>query len=97
MINASGYKRRLESLTSALNCIPHMLDRAMNSGITASYVLMDSWFSHQPYIQMITEKGLDVIAMVKQLKQRYILNEKKVTLSELYQSAKPIQSEKKSI
>ena len=32
---------------------------------------MDSWFTQAPLIKAITDKGLDVIGMVKQLKQRY--------------------------
>ncbi len=41
----SGYKRRLEALQAAPEQIPDMLKRAMNAGIDASYVLMDTWFT----------------------------------------------------
>jgi hypothetical protein len=33
--------------------------------ITASYVLMDSWFTYAPLVQKNVERGLDVIGMVK--------------------------------
>ena len=42
-----------------------MIERALNAGVTADYVLMDTWFTQQPLIQSIVEIGLDVIGMVK--------------------------------
>ncbi|MGJ8538239.1 IS4 family transposase, partial [Heyndrickxia faecalis] len=65
-----------------------------NSGIDASYVLMDSWFTQQPLIKEITEQGLDVIGMVKKLKQRYFVDGKRVSLDELYRLAKPTSGKK---
>lgn len=50
-----------------------MLKRAMNTEIEASYALMDTWFTQQPLIKVITKQGLDVIGMVKNLKQRYLV------------------------
>ena len=66
-----------------------MVERAMNAGIDASYVLMDSWFTYQPLVKEIKEQGLDVIGMVKNLKQRYLVNGQRVRLKELYRFAKP--------
>jgi hypothetical protein len=91
---SSGYKRRLEALQSAPEQIPDMIQRALNAGIDASYVLMDTWFTHQPLIKNIKEQGLDVIGMVKNLKQRYLVNGERVSLSELYRLAAPIQGKK---
>ncbi len=88
---SSGYKRRLEALQTAPEQIPTMIQRAMNTGIEASYVLMDTWFTHQPLIKEIKDQGLDVIGMVKNLKQRYLIQDKKVSLKELYPFASPIQ------
>lgn len=64
---SSGYKRRKEALQTAPEQIPSMIERALNAGVEASYVLMDSWFTQQPLIKEITEQGLDVIGMVKKL------------------------------
>src|SRR5690625_2379999 len=71
-----------------------MIERAMNSGIDASYVLMDSWFTQQPLIKEITAQGLDVIGMVKKLKQRYIVDGNRVGLDELYRLATPTDGKK---
>jgi hypothetical protein len=86
---SSGYKRRLEALQSAPEQIPSMIQRAMNVGIDASYVLMDTWFTQQPLIKTIKEQGLDVIGMVKKLKQRYLVDGEHVGLDQLYALASP--------
>nr|WP_050979116.1 hypothetical protein [Bacillus methanolicus] len=49
---------------------------------------MDAWFTHEPLIEKITDKGLFVIGMVKQLKQRYFINGKAHTLDQLFKKAK---------
>nr|WP_253724309.1 transposase [Weizmannia acidilactici] len=85
----SGYKRRLEAIESKLTVVSKLLDHALEKGIIADYVLMDTWFTQAPLIQEITSKGLYVIGMVKQLNQRYLLNGQKLTLDQLYQKAKP--------
>jgi len=90
----SGYQRRKEALQTAPEQIPQMIERAMNSGIDASYVLMDSWFTQQPLIKEITAQGLDVIGMVKKLKQRYIVDGNRVGLDELYRLATPTDGKK---
>lgn len=91
---SSGYKRRLEALQTAPEQIPNMIKRAMDTGIDASYVLMDTWFTQQPLIKNIKEQGLDVIGMVKNLNQRYLVNGKRVSLKELYCLAKPVTGKK---
>jgi hypothetical protein len=87
---SSGYKRRLEALESAPFIIPSMIDRALKAGVPADYVLMDTWFTQQPLIQSIVEVGLDVIGMVKNTNQRYLVSDKKLSLKELYSFAKPV-------
>lgn len=91
---SSGYKRRVEALQTAPEQLPGMVERAMNAGIDASYVLMDSWFTYQPLVKEIKEQGLDVIGMVKNLKQRYLVNGQRVSLKELYRFAKPTDGKK---
>lgn len=86
---SSGYKRRLEALQTAPEQIPSMIQRAVKAGIDASYVLMDTWFTQQPLIKTIKEQGLDVIGMVKKLKQRYLVDGKHVSLDQLYALASP--------
>lgn len=89
-----GYKRRMEALQTAPEQITNMIKRAMNTGIDASYVLMDTWFTHQPLIKEIKEQGLDVIGMVKNLKQRYLVDGERLCLKQLYRLASPIEGKK---
>lgn len=86
----SGYKRRMEALQTAPEQIPAMIERALKSGIEASYVLMDTWFTQQPLIQAIRTKGMDVIGMVKDTNQRYQVKNKLVGLKSLYHAAPPV-------
>ena len=79
----NGYKFRKESMLSKTEAAIMMIKEALNIGITADYVLMDTWFTTEPMIQSITDIGLDVIGMVKQLNQRYRFNGKMYTLPEL--------------
>jgi DDE superfamily endonuclease len=90
----TGYKSRLEALQSASEIIPEMVTRALDVGVGANYVLMDSWYTHEPLIRSIMDLGLDVIGMVKPTNQRYIIQNKRVSLKELFHLAVPVQGKK---
>lgn len=79
----NGYKFRKESMLPKTEAAIMMIKDALNIGIAADYVLMDTWFTTEPMIQSIMDIGLDVIGMIKQLKQRYRFNGKMYTLLEL--------------
>lgn len=90
----SGFKRRVEALESAPKLVADMVKRALNAGISASYVLMDTWFTHEPLILSLKEIGIDVIGMVTDRKQRYQINDKCYTLKQLFFVANQIQNKK---
>lgn len=91
---SSGYKRRIEALESAPSIIPSMIERALKAGVSANYVLMDTWFTQQPLIQSIVEIGMDVIGMVKATNQRYLVNNERLSLKELYRVSTPVSGQK---
>ncbi|WP_036667212.1 IS4 family transposase [Paenibacillus darwinianus] len=93
----SGYKRRVEALLPAPEVFPAMIDRALSAGVQASYVLMDSWFTHAPLIQAMLDRGLDVIGMVKADKKRYLVGGRRLSLQELYFEAIPVLGKSKGI
>jgi len=62
---SSGYKQRVRALTKAPEVMLEMLQQAVKSGISASYVLFDSWFSSPKAILAVIEEKLNVIAMLK--------------------------------
>tara|TARA_Y100001933_G_C18943793_1_gene540727 strand:- start:2 stop:1360 length:1359 start_codon:yes stop_codon:yes gene_type:complete len=79
----NGFKRRKEAMSKKTNVAVDLIKNTLTAGICADYVLMDTWFTHEPLIQAILEQGLHVIGMVKQLKQKYRYNDKYYTMKEL--------------
>ncbi len=67
----------------------------MKAGMTASHVLMDSWFTHAPLVKEVVERGLHVIGMVKADNKRYQVGIKSLSLQELYYAATPIKGKTK--
>ena len=60
----NGYKFRKDSMLSKPEAAIKMINDALNAGIVADYVLMDTWFTTEPMIQSVTALGLNVIGMV---------------------------------
>ena len=54
-----------------------VLDQALKAGLTAKYVMFDTWFSNPHQIVQISQRGLNVIAMVKKKLQDHILVRRK--------------------
>jgi hypothetical protein len=79
----NGYKRRIESMKKKSDVAVQLIRNTLNQGIEASYVLMDTWFTHEPLIKSCLEEGIDVIGMVKQMKQKYTYQGKTYDLKEL--------------
>ena len=79
----NGYKFRKESMMNKTDAAVLLIQRTLQSGINADYLLMDTWFTTEPMIRSVLDTGLDVIGMVKQLKQRYTYKGKKYTLHKL--------------
>ena len=79
----NGYKFRKESMMHKTDAAIQLVQNAVNTGIKADYILMDTWFTTEPMIKEIIATGIDAIGMVKQLKQRYTYNGKQYKLQEL--------------
>jgi hypothetical protein len=79
-----GYKRRIEAITKSTELLEPMLKRALESGVKAKYLLMDSWFS-MPIIVARLRKHIHVICMMKdQHNWLYEYQGKKLRLSDIY-------------
>ena len=86
-----GYQRRWEALKKAPENVLLMLKRALAFGLSARYVLMDSWFAFPNLIVAIKKlrRSFDVICMLKDLRQiRYRYGGRSLRLSELYAKLK---------
>ena len=91
----NGYKARKESIMHKTDASILLIKNALNAGVKADYVLMDTWFTTEPMLKQILLLGIDAIGMVKQLKQRYTYFGRQYTLPELkrfvrFQGAKNI-------
>ncbi len=87
-----GFKRRLEAVMKKPDVVLQLIKNALNASITADYVLMDTWFTHEPMIKELRVIGLHVIGMIKSGNQHYRYNGQLLTLDELRKS---LRSEKK--
>lgn len=81
-----GFVRRAEAQIKKTTMAIDLIKQTLRAGIVADYVLMDTWFTTEPFIKAITDLGLDVIGMVKQMKQRYWYNGEQLNLRKLYQA-----------
>ncbi len=61
---SNAHKRRLETLKGKSQIAIDMVKRAVNSGIYADYLLVDSWYSKPSFIKEMNELGLKVITRV---------------------------------
>lgn len=83
---SNGYKRRMEAFSWKPDAVVAFLDRALREGFTTDYVLMDSWFTQVSLLRELTAKGLPVNGMDKEMKQRFLVQDKRMTLREMFQS-----------
>ena len=84
----SGYRRRLEAITKTTEHLVPMVKRALDNGVQAKYVLMDSWFSMPSAIAALREH-IHVICMLKDHpKWFYEYQGRKLRLSDLYKKLK---------
>ena len=79
----SGWKARMDSMLTKPEAAFQMIKYALDMGIKADYVLMDSWFTTEPFVKSLTGLGIHVIGMVKQLTQTYLYNGRYYTLPKL--------------
>ncbi len=79
-----GYKRRKEAIAKSTELLEPMVQRALEMGIRAKYLLMDSWFS-MPSVISILRQHIHIICMLKDHpKWLYEYNGKKLRLKDLY-------------
>ncbi len=81
-----SYKRRFEATQSKTGNTIEMVKRALNKGINAQYVLMDSWFaSPKMFVKMKKEAKIDALCQLKKTsKQHYIYQGKKYDVKSLF-------------
>lgn len=80
---SSGYKNRQDAVLHKPQAAIKMIHDALDAGIQAGYVLMDTWFTNEPFIRDVVSEGVDVIGMLKDNRQRYSYKGKLYNLKQL--------------
>jgi hypothetical protein len=76
-----GFKRRVEALLPKPEVVVQMIERALQAGLSADYLLMDSWFTYMPLVQKLLKRGMHVIGRVKNDDRRYVCQGKNLICS----------------
>ena len=78
-------KRRKLAQTKAPEAMLTLLSTAVSAGLSAEYVLFDTWFSNPAQITAINSMGMDVIAMIKKSSRiKYTYGNEQLNIKEIY-------------
>ena len=82
-------RRRSQSGRKATEVMLELIRSALNSGISASYVLFDTWFCSPSSLIAVKKTGIDVIAMAKKTpKIHYLFEGEKKSVKAIYSACK---------
>jgi hypothetical protein len=91
---SNAHKRRLETMNGKLQIAIDILKRAVNSGIYADYLLVDSWYSKPIFIKEMNELGLRVISRMTNNNKIWNFLGKEKTLESIYNKFKKLKTAK---
>ncbi|MCD8338577.1 MAG: transposase, partial [Lachnospiraceae bacterium] len=78
-------RRRRQARRKATDVMVELIASAQAAGISAKYILFDSWFSSpKTVITLKKERHLDTIAMVKKSKTRYLYKDEFLNIKQIY-------------
>lgn len=82
-------KRRIMAQSKGTDVVIQLLDQALKAGLTAKHVMFDTWFSNPHQIVQISQRGLNVIAMVKKSsKITYEFEGKRMNVKRIFNACK---------
>ena len=87
-----AHKRRLETMKGKSQIAIDMVKRAVNSGIYADYLLVDSWYSKPVFIQEMNKLGLKVISRIANNNKIWNFIGKQKTLEAIYSKYKKLKT-----
>jgi len=94
-IRTTAYKRRLEIMHGKSKLAMDMVKRAVNGGLQADYLLVDSWYSKPVFIQEMNRLGLKVITRIANNNKIWNFVGKQKSLDAIYSKAKVVTTAKK--
>ena len=92
---SNAHKRRLETMHGKSQIAIDMVKRAVNSGIYADYLLVDSWYSKPIFIKEMNELGLKIISRIANNNKIWNFIGKEKTLEGIYNKFKAVKTEKR--
>ncbi len=81
--NTPGYSRKKELDISKIKSAVNMIESAVKSGISADYVITDSWFTCWELIKITLENNMHYIGMYSKIKTGFLFNKKKYSYKAL--------------
>ncbi len=87
---SNAYQRKSEIIKGKNTLAIEMLERALDNGIEADYLLVDSWYAKPNFIKQSDELGIDVIARLPNNKLIWNFKGKYKTLNAIYNNLKDI-------
>jgi hypothetical protein len=90
----NAHKRRLETMKGKSQIAIDMVKRAVNNGIYADYLLVDSWYSKPVFIKEMNELGLKVISRIANNNKIWNFIGKEKTLEAIYNKHKALKTAK---
>jgi hypothetical protein len=91
---STAYKRRVEIMKGKSEIALEMVKRAVNAGIQADYLLVDSWYSKPAFIKEMNDLGLQVISRIANNNKIWNFASKEKTLGAIYEKSKSMIHEK---
>ena len=91
---SNAYARRVETLKGKNTLAIKMLKRALDQGIQADYLLVDSWYAKPNFIEEVEKEGIDIIARIANNNRIWNFEGKHKTLDALYASFLKVKSQK---
>jgi transposase len=91
---SNAYKRKSEIVKGKNTLAIEMLERALDAGVEADYLLVDSWYAKPDFIKQSNDLGMEVIARLPNNKLIWNFKSKHKTLNSIYNNLKNIRHKK---
>jgi len=85
---SNGYKRRIEGVNGKNEIALDMVGRALNVGVDADYLLVDSWYAKPNFLAKAKEIGIDTVARLANSPKIWNFKGKYKTINALYENLK---------
>ena len=89
---SNAYKRKSEIIKGKNTLAIEMLERALDGGVDADYLLVDSWYAKPNFIKQSNDLGMPVVARLPNNKLIWNFKGKHKTLNSIYNSLKNIRN-----